>query len=268
MGLELVDDGRGLVLSQQPVVDQDARKLAADRPREQRGHHGRIDAAGEAADHPVAADPLPQVCDHALGEILEPPRAGAATGRREEVPEDRAARGRVGDFRVELKTVDRQRVVPDGCQRACGRAGQRPKIGRDLVDLVAVAHPDLGMGRHTGEDRVGLQHLAGGAAVFAGLCPADLAAEGVAGQLHAVADAEHRDAEPEDAGIAPRGAGLVDTRRPTREDDALRVQRLDAVRGHVVADDLAVDMLLANATGDQLGVLRAEVEHQHPFRLL
>jgi hypothetical protein len=27
-------------------------------------------------------------------------------------------------------------------------------------------------------------------------------------------------------------------------------------------------MLLANAAGDQLGVLRAEVEHQHPLRLL
>ena len=73
MRLELVDDGRGLVLSQEPVVHQDARELAADRLREQRGHHGRIDAAGEAADHPVAANPLTQVGDHALGEILEPP---------------------------------------------------------------------------------------------------------------------------------------------------------------------------------------------------
>ena len=174
----------------------------------------------------------------------------------------------MGDFRVELKTVDRQRVVPNGGQRACGRAGQRPKIGRHLVDLIAVAHPDHGVGWHAGEERVGLQHLAAGAAVFAGLRPADVAAEGVAGQLHAVADAEHGNAEPEDARVAPRGAGLVDTRRTTREDNSLGSQRLDAIRGQIVADDLAVDMLLADATGDQLGVLRAEVEHKHPFRLL
>ena len=33
----------------------------------------------------------------------------------------------------------------------------------------------------------------------------------------------------------------------------------------VVPDDLAVDVLLAHAAGDQLGVLRAEIQDQHLF---
>jgi hypothetical protein len=32
--------------------------------------------------------------------------------------------------------------------------------------------------------------------------------------------------------------------------------------------DFAVDMLFPHASGDQLGVLRSEVEYDHPFGLL
>jgi hypothetical protein len=32
-----------------------------------------------------------------------------------------------------------------------------------------------------------------------------------------------------------------------------------------VPDDLAVDVLLADAAGDELGVLRAKVEHEYAF---
>ena len=158
--------------------------------------------------------------------------------------------------------------MPDGSQRAGGRPGQWPKISGNLVDLITVAHPHIGIGWHSSEERVSLQHLAGSAAVLAGLCPTDVPAQGVAGQLHAVADAEHWDPESEYPWIAPRGCRFVDARRAAREDDALRREGPDAFRGDVVADDLTVDMLLADAAGDQLGVLRTKVEHQHPFCLL
>ena len=45
----------------------------------------------------------------------------------------------------------------------------------------------------------------------------------------------------------------------------LRVQLLDALGREVVADDLAEDVLLAHAPGDELAVLRAEVEDQDEF---
>ena len=42
----------------------------------------------------------------------------------------------------------------------------------------------------------------------------------------------------------------------------LRLQLGDALGGQVVADDLAEDVLLAHAAGDELAVLRAEVEDE------
>ena len=167
MRLKLIDHGGGFILPQQAVVHQDAGELVANRPRQECGYHRRVNAPGEAADDPVAADPPPQIGDDALGEVLKPPGAGAAAGRREEVLQDRAAGRRVGDLRVELKAVDRQRVVPDGGQRTGARAGQRPKIGGYLIDLIAVAHPHLGVGGHAGKEPVCLEHLTGGAAIFA-----------------------------------------------------------------------------------------------------
>ena len=57
--------------------------------------------------------------------------------------------------------------------------------------------------------------------------------------------------------------GVVHARRAAGEDDALRRQLAHALGGDVVPHDLAVDVLLAHAAGDELGVLRAEIEHQH-----
>ena len=56
--------------------------------------------------------------------------------------------------------------------------------------------------------------------VFAQAGVGDLAAERLRHDLEAVADAECRDAEVEDAGVERRRAGLVDRRRSAREDEA------------------------------------------------
>ncbi len=58
---------------------------------------------------------------------------------------------------------------------------------------------------------------------------------------------------------------LVDAGRPAGEDDAPGSQLANALGRDVVPHDLAVDVLLAHAPGDQLGVLRAEIEDQHSF---
>ncbi len=59
--------------------------------------------------------------------------------------------------------------------------------------------------------------------------------------------------------------GFVHARRAAGEDQALGREFADALGRDVVPDDLAVDVVLAHAAGDQLGVLRAEVENQHLF---
>ena len=66
-------------------------------------------------------------------------------------------------------------------------------------------------------------------------------------------------------GIAARRAGVVDAGRAAGEDEAARLQLGDALGRQVVAHDLAEDVLLADAPGDELAVLRAEVEDQDAF---
>ena len=53
---EQVDDLSASSSAQQAVIDEDAGELVADRLVDQHGGHGRIDAAGEAADHLALAD--------------------------------------------------------------------------------------------------------------------------------------------------------------------------------------------------------------------
>ena len=52
----------------------------------------------------------------------------------------------------------------------------------------------------------------------------DATAQGRHHELHAVADAQHRDAEIEDAGIDLGAAGFVDAGRPAGKDDPFRFQ--------------------------------------------
>ena len=71
---------------------------------------------------------------------------------------------------------------------------------------------------------------------------------------------EHRDAEIENAGIADRRIVVVDAGRAAGKDDAGGVHGLEPFKVEGVGMDLAVDLLLADATGDQLGGLRAEIK--------
>jgi len=82
-------------------------------------------------------------------------------------------------------------------------------------------------------------------------------------ELHAVADAERRDAQPQQLGIHLRGVLGEDRRRPTGEDQRMRVAGANLSRGDVVRDELGEDTAVAHAAGDQLCVLAAEVEDEH-----
>ena len=107
-----------------------------------------------------------------------------------------------------------------------------------------------------------------GAAVLAGSCPRDGAAEPGRHELKAVADAEHGHARLEQPGAARRGGRRrrrtigVDGRRAAGQDDRLRLARQHLLDRHGVRDDLGVHVALADPAGDQLGVLCAEIDDQ------
>src|SRR2546430_5807601 len=90
----------------------------------------------------------------------------------------------------------------------------------------------------------------------------DLAAEVMSDELHAVADAEHWDAGAERLRVDLWRAGLVNARRPAREDEPGRLPALQLVPRRRARDELAVHARLAHATRDELAVLRTEIQHE------
>src|SRR5262245_6096234 len=177
----------------------------------------------------MIADGLPQLGDGALDERLHLPSAGAAADVVKKVAENAAAVGRVAHLGVELQTEHGPRAMANGCDRAGFRRGERYELAVGGFDLIAVAHPHDGLGRHTGEAAVALLNAHLSSAELAAARLLDLAAQRLAGELHAVADAEDGNAEGEDGRIAVRGTGVVDARRPAGEDDAARGQRAHAL---------------------------------------
>src|SRR5262249_22094801 len=85
-------------------------------------------------------------------------------------------------------------------------------------------------------------------------------------RLLAIANAENGRAKLEDRHVRFRAARGVDARGTAGEDDRLRGELFQEGRVHPVERmDLAVDADLAQAAGDQLGDLTAEVDDQDLF---
>ncbi len=92
----------------------------------------------------------------------------------------------------------------------------------------------------------------------------DPALQELAHQLHAVADTQHGNTGFEDAGIAHRRAVLEDTGRAAGKDDTARLARRQVNRLRVEAEQLTVHVLLTHAPGNELAVLRAEIQNRYP----
>ena len=110
------------------------------------------------------------------------------------------------------------------------------------------------------EERIGFDEADFGVAVFAFAGGAYSSAEVMDDVLQAVADAEDGEAEVEDGGVGGWRVGVVDGAGAPGEDDSDRMVRLDFVDGGGAGKDDGEDVLFADAAGDELGVLRAEVE--------
>ena len=267
--VEVIAEGRldevALVLPQQSVVDEDADELLADRLREERGDDRAVDAARKPADHLRVADAGLDARALGVDEVRHPPRSRAAAGLEQEVGEHVAALRGVGHLGVELDAIEAARAVAHRRERTGARAREHLESGGHLGDLVAVAHPNGGVRVDAGEQVRRLLHIDLRAAELAVACALDLAAEEVAHQLHAVADAEDRDAEREDRGVAGRRPLLEDARGTAREDDALRGKALDLADRDRGRDKQAEHAAFTNAARDQLRGLASKVKDEDRF---
>src|SRR5688572_18224717 len=82
-------------------------------------------------------------------------------------------------------------------------------------------------------------------------------------QLHAVANAQQRDAKLEDLRVAPRRSCLRDAHWPAGEDDPGSVRSPELLNRCVERDDLGVDRELTQTTSDELRVLRTEIQDEN-----
>ena len=258
----------GLLEAQQAGVHEHAGELVADGLVQQRGDHGRIHAAGEPEDHLVRAHLLAHAGDLVLDDVGGCPQRLAATDVDHEAAEDRLALAGMGHFRVELHAIPALLVVGEGGYRYPFGAGGDGEARRFLRHVVAVAHPHFqprGRARQVGQ--AGQQLVLRGAldfcvSVFALVRRLSGAAELAGHGLHAVADAQHRQAAVEyflrRLGAAFQGGRL----RAAGQDDPPGRELRDLGRVVVPGPDFAVDPDLADPAGDELGVLRPEIEDQ------
>jgi hypothetical protein len=260
---EGLDHLLGLVHPHQPVVDEDAGEALADGAvDEQRGDRG-VHPAGEAADDAALADLGADRVDLLRDHRLRRPVVAALGDVAEETGEDVRAVGRVDDLRVELNPVEAAVGRLEGGHGRPGAGGERGEPGGGLEDRVAVAHPAALLLREPAKEAASAVAKGQvGAAELPRLRALDPAAERQHHRLHAVTDAEDRDAQIEQLGREGRRARLVDRGRAAGEDERLRVAAADLLRGGRGGQHLGEDAALADAPSDQLRVLAAEVEDQ------
>jgi hypothetical protein len=176
----------------------------------------------------------------------------------------------VGHFRVELHAVVSTLVVEHAGDRAARGAGQDVEIAWHLGDLVTVAHPYVEAEQAVGVDVVFdaveqaalADHVNAGITELTQLGTFNLAAQLLGHGLHAVADTEDRYAQVEHRLRAARAVGFVHGLGTAGEDHAFWSEFADRILVHVERVQFAVHTDLTHAAGDQLGVLRTEVEDQ------
>ena len=223
------------------------------------GQHGRADAgihaAGQGAEYLAVADLFAQGLDGVFHEGIHLPVTGAAADIIDEVMQNFRTVLGVQDLGVELHGVEAACLILRGSHRTVGRVGHDLKAGGGLLDVVVMAHPaDILRGQRV-KQRAGGVQVDQRLAVLALGCLADLAAQHVHHQLAAVADAE-------DGRI--RQVGAVGA---AGEDDALGVFGLDFGKVGAVRINLAIYVAFADAAGDQLIILAAEIQNDDSFLL-
>ncbi len=273
LALEHVHDHVAFMKAQQAVVNEHAGQLVADGAVDERGGHAGIDAAGQAKNHFLVAHLLADLGNRFFDVILHHPVGLRAADVPHEAREQRHALHGVRDLGVELHGVIAPRLVGHAGDGAAGRAGHELEARRQRRDLVAVAHPHLEHAVAFGGGEVldafeqrGVAvsaHL--GVAKLAAVAAFNLAAQLVGHGLHAVADAQHRDAQLEH-GVRRLVVHFVDAGVTARQDHALEPavggKFAHPVAAHVAGVHLAVHMRLAHAARDELGDLGAEVEDE------
>lgn len=180
--------------TEEAVIDEYAGELIANGLVYENGCHGGVNAAGEGADDLVIAYLFADLSDSDVDIAAHGPAAFAPADGEEEVLQHLGAFFGVDHFRMELYAVEAARFVSDRCGgREIGMACEAEACGHFRYG-VAVAHPYGGLFGYAFEERAAAVAIENGVAVFMLFRTGYAAAQFIAHELHAVADAQHRNA--------------------------------------------------------------------------
>ena len=252
----------GLALAQQAMVDEHAGHLLAHGASAQRSHDGGVDATGQGQNHAVVADLLAELSRHGLDQVVHAPVGLQAADLKQEVAQQLLTILGVLDLGVELRGENLALDALHGSNRAHVGAGGNGKALGHLGHGVAVAHPN-GLLHGRGVKKLGAGRARdGGAAILAHLGVADLAAERHGRDLMAVAKAQDGKAQVKDGGIDRRSVLGIHGSRAAGKDERRGVHLANLVGRDVAGDDLGIHVEVADATGNELTVLRTKVEYE------
>ena len=202
--------------------------------------------------------------DHLLYEAARRPVALEAGHVEQEAFQELATACRVHDLGVKLNAVQSPLWIGDGRKRRVLAVGDGAKPGRQLRKSVAVAHPHgrrLARGKARKQAHGFVDHEVCGA-VFALARGLHLAPELQRHELLAVADAERRQPQFEQPGIALRRVLRVHAVGSAAENQRARILGAHFVERRGARQDLAVDLAFPHPASDELRVLGAVVEDE------
>ena len=255
-----------LARAQQAVVDKNAGELGSDCLVQQSRRHARVHPAAQAEHHVLLPD-LGADFLHGLLEVAaHGPAFAAPANPVDKVGDDFAAARRVHDLGMKLQAEKFLGAVLNRRIFRVFRDRHGLESVGELGQLVSVGVPDLERLRQLVEQSAaGVLDRERALAVFALEPFLHPAAEKLREQLHAKTDAQHRHAQVEDVLIRQRRILGVHAGRAAGQDDALGLEPGDLRGGRVEAQDLGIDVALADAAGNHLGVLGAEIEEDDLF---
>ena len=166
----------------------------------------------------------------------------------------------MGDLGVELDAVEATLgILDDGALGILGRSDGL-EATREPGDLVAVGIPHAERGLQSLEELRALAEGKDAVAVFAVRAAGDITTEHLAHELHAVTDAEDREAHLEDARVRVGRALRLHAVGAAGEDDADDAVGAQGLRRDAEGIDTGVDVAFTDAARDDLGQLRTEIE--------
>ena len=264
---QILADEIALVLAHHAVVDVDGIDiLRRECAHQQCGSDGAVHAARNEDDDLLVSDLFADHAHRGLNAILQRVGLLQPADLAQEVFQHFHAVLREVDLRVELHADDLLLGVVDAGNDVTGD-GKGDKAVRMLLDRVAVAHQNGLLLVHAVGERAGGDDVDLGRTVLGLDLGQDDAAEMLVDELHAVADAERRDAELKDGGIVGGRAALPYAGGTAAEDH--RIVAAQLVRADAHRENIRVNAELANLAVNDFCVLTAAVENRkffHVFR--